>query len=84
MNLPRVILALLSLNQDYVSLNRLHGMMELADRYPATRLINKGSFRRAIIKEKAAAIVYHDKILNGAKTLKVGINEDHPLAPPNE
>ena len=50
MNLPRVILALLSLNQDYVSLNRLHGMMELADRYPATRLINKGSFRRAMTK----------------------------------
>lgn len=83
MNLPRVIMALLSLNQDYNGIYRLNGMMELADRYPATRLINRGSFRRAIIKEKTSAIVDHDRILNGRFSLKVGMNEDHPLAPPN-
>lgn len=84
MNLPRVMMALLSLNQDYNPIYRLTGMMELADRYPATRLINRGSFRRAIIKEKTAAIVSHDQILNGKFSLKVGMNEDSPLAPPNE
>lgn len=83
MNLPRVITALLSLNQDYVEAARLKGMMELADHYPATRLINKGDFRRAIIKEKTAAIVSHDQILHGKFSLKVGMNEDSPLAPPN-
>jgi len=83
MNMPRIIIALLSLNQDYGDMARLQGMVELADHYPATRLINKSDFRRAIIKEKANAIVYHDRILNERLALKTGINEDHPLVPPS-
>ncbi len=80
MNLTRVLVALVSLNQDYVGLGRLQGVMNMANGNPSIR-INHRSFRKEALKVKAEAIVFHDRILTQRRNLKIGMNEDDPLAP---
>lgn len=79
MELGRVILALLSLQQDRQEVSWNDGAADMARRMRPDLPSWQRLCRRASLAAKAEAIVSHDRILTGRRWLYCGMNSDQKI-----